>query len=99
MKGSGAATLQSPHEQAIERSLAWRSGKIDLVGTRIDEAISEMNRYNRRQIILADPGLAAERIDGVFQTNDPDGFARVIAGSFARSVDIANPNEIRILAH
>ncbi|AJA11200.1 anti-FecI sigma factor FecR [Sphingopyxis fribergensis] len=99
IRNNGSVDGRSSEEQVIERALAWRSGKIDLAGTRVDAAIAEMNRYNRRQIVLGDPILAAERIDGVFQTNDPEGFARVIAGSFSRSVDIANSNEIRILPH
>lgn len=79
-----------------ERALAWRSGKIDLAGTRVDEAIAEFNRYNVRQIVLRDPALAAERVDGVFRTDDPIGFARVIAGSFDASLDVSNSAEIRI---
>jgi transmembrane sensor len=81
---------------AAERALAWRSGKIDLAGRRVDEAIAEFNRYNVRQIVVRDPTLGAERVDGVFRTDDPIGFARVIAGSFDTSLDLSNPQEIRI---
>lgn len=81
---------------SAERRLAWRSGKIDLAGTRVDEAIAEFNRYNVRPIILGNPALGAERVDGVFRTDDPVGFARVIAGSFDGAVDLADPREIRI---
>jgi len=89
----GAAAGGAP---TAERALAWRSGKIDLAGTRVDAAIAEFNRYNDRQIILRDPALAAERVDGVFRTDDPIGFAQVIAGSFDVGVDTSNPKEIRI---
>jgi transmembrane sensor len=89
----GAAFENAP---AAERALAWRSGKIDLAGTRVDEAIAEFNRYNVRQIVLRDPALAAERVDGVFRTDDPIGFARVIAGSFDASLDVSDRAEIRI---
>lgn len=94
-----AAIVREPSKpDAIERSLAWRTGKIDLVGTRVKDAIADINRYNKRQVILADPSLAAEEFDGVFRTNDPEGFARVIAGSFDRSLDLTNPTEIKIVA-
>lgn len=89
----GAVAANAP---TAERALAWRSGKIDLVGTRVDEAIAEFNRYNPRQIVLTDPALAAERVDGVFRTDDPIGFARVIAGSFDARLDVSQPGEIRI---
>ncbi len=94
-----ASIVREPSEpDAIERSLAWRTGNIDLVGTRVEDAIADINRYNKRKIVLADPSLAAEVFDGVFRTNDPEGFARVVAGSFDRSVDLTNRREIRIVA-
>lgn len=95
----GSSIVREPPEpDAVERSLAWRTGKIDLVGTRVKDAITDINRYNKRKVILADPSLAAEEFDGVFRTNDPEGFARVIAGSFDRSLDLTNPGEIKIVA-
>jgi transmembrane sensor len=94
---SAAIVRELSEPDAIERSLAWRTGKIDLVGTRVKDAINDINRYNKRKVILADPSLAAEEFDGVFRTNDPEGFARVIAGSFDRSLDFTNPGEIRIV--
>lgn len=79
-----------------ERALAWRSGKIDLAGTRVDDAIAEFNRYNTRQIVLKDSSLGAERVDGVFRTDDPVGFAQVIAGSFDAGLDLSKSQEIVI---
>lgn len=81
---------------SAERALAWRTGKIDLVGTRVDAAIAEFNRYNERKIRLGSAALGAERVDGVFRTDDPTGFAQVIAGSFDVPVDLSDPAEIRI---
>lgn len=89
----GAVADNAP---SAERALAWRSGKIDLAGTRVGDAIAEFNRYNSRRIVLHDPALGAERVDGVFRTDDPVGFAKVIAGSFDAGLDLSNPQEIRI---
>lgn len=96
VRGDAIFSLKADGTDGAERSLAWRSGQIDLVGTRVDAAIAEINRYNKRQIVLADPILATEQFDGVFQTNDPEGFARVVAGSFGRSVDVSDPKVITI---
>lgn len=81
---------------AVDRALAWRGGKIDLVGQPLSEAMAEFNRYNRRKLLLADPALAGERFDGVFRTDDPAGFAAMIATSLQVPVDLSGPEVIRI---
>ena len=81
---------------SIDRALAWRSGKIDLDGETLEEAVAEFNRYNRRKLRIADPKLAGEAFDGVFRVDDPEGFARVAAVSLQVPVDSSAPDEIRI---
>jgi transmembrane sensor len=81
---------------AIDRMLAWRSGKIDLAGTPLSDAVAEFNRYNHRQIVIADPTIAAEQFDGVFGTNDPLGFATSVRDSFDVPVDVSDPGVIRV---
>ncbi|MDT9600106.1 FecR family protein [Sphingosinicella rhizophila] len=92
-----AAVQRAPAEaSSVDRALAWRSGKIDLVGQPLSEAVAEFNRYNRRKLQLADPALAGEQFDGVFRTDDPAGFARMIETSLQVPVDLSNPDAIRI---
>lgn len=92
-----AAVERAPAEASlVDRALAWRSGKIDLVGQPLSEAVAEFNRYNRRKLMLADPALAGEQFDGVFRTDDPAGFAEMIATSLQVPVDGSNPDMIRI---
>lgn len=79
----------------VDRALAWRSGRIDLAGETLGYAASEFNRYNRRQIVIADPALEQERFYGVFRTDDPEGFARAVNGSLSVPVR-ADSQEIRI---
>jgi transmembrane sensor len=80
---------------SIDRALAWRSGKIDLDGETLEEAVAEFNRYNQRKLRIVDPKLAREAFDGVFRVDDPEGFARVVEVSLQVPVDSA-PSEIRI---
>ena len=59
-----AAIVQQPAApSAIDRALAWRSGKVDLAGDRLDSAVAEFNRYNQRRLVIADPAatIAAVR--------------------------------------
>jgi transmembrane sensor len=81
---------------AIDRALAWRSGSIDLAGETLADAIETFNRYNSRKLILVDQHLAHERFDGVFHTNDPEGFALVVRGSLNVPIDRSDPAFIRI---
>ena len=60
----------------LDRKLAWRGGKIDLAGETLAEAVSEFNRYNVRQITVADGAAGGKRFYGVFRIDDPEGFAR-----------------------
>ncbi len=62
----------------VERKLSWREGRIELGGETLAEAVQEFNRYNSREIEIADPTLARKRFYGVFRTSDVEGFARSV---------------------
>lgn len=81
---------------SVDRALAWRNGKVDLVGSSLAEAIAEFNRYNERKIVLTDSRLAAEQFDGVFRTDDPVGFAMAVRDSIDVPVDFRRRTEIII---
>lgn len=81
---------------ALDRSLAWRGGKIDLVAIPLAEAAEEFNRYNARQIEIVDPALRGEQLDGVFGTNDPETFAIAVRDGLSVPVDMSDPKLIRI---
>lgn len=81
---------------SVDRALAWRSGKIDLAGEPLGDAVADFNRYNRRQLVIMDGALAKEQIDGVFRTDDPEGFAQAIKVTLDAPVDMSDPAQIRI---
>lgn len=93
---NAAISREPAGPSSVDRALAWRAGKIDLLGDRLDHAVAEFNRYNRRQIVIVDPALAAERFDGVFGTDDPAGFAKALGSSLDVPVDMSEATEIRI---
>lgn len=80
----------------IDRQLAWRGGKIDLVNMSLAEAVTEFNRYNERKILLLDDDVAAELIDGVFRTDDPEGFAVAVHNLLGIPLDMGDPRAIRL---
>lgn len=96
VSNDAAIKVAAAEPSAVDRSLAWRAGKIDLDGNRLDFAVGEFNRYNQRKIIIADPTLAAEEFDGIFRVDDPQGFALAVRDSLEVPVDIGHPDGIRI---
>lgn len=67
---------------AIARALAWRQHRVEFTGTPLADAVALFNRRNRGQLALADPALGELRISGVFWTDDPEGFARLLEAGF-----------------
>jgi transmembrane sensor len=96
VSNDAAINVAATEPSAVDRSLAWRAGKIDLDGNRLDFAVGEFNRYNARKLIIADPALAAEEFDGIFRVDDPEGFAIAVRDSLGVPVDTGHPDGIRI---
>ncbi|HEV7606647.1 MAG TPA: FecR domain-containing protein [Steroidobacteraceae bacterium] len=68
--------------QQLERRLAWTSGRLQFRGESLGEAVVEFNRYNRRQLRLADASLESLRVGGNFAATDPESFAAALASTF-----------------
>jgi len=51
------------------------------------DAVAEINRYTTHPVVLADAGIGAYRVSGVFKTGDPERFAQSMAEVFPLTVD------------
>jgi transmembrane sensor len=69
---SGAA--EPVREVDSHRALAWAEGRLIFKNDELSKVIAEFNRYNRVQLIVADPTLAAKPVSGVFNAADPEAF-------------------------
>jgi transmembrane sensor len=72
----------------IERALAWRTGELALNGESLDYAVAELNRYNRRKIVIDDPRLGREPLVGYFRTDQPENFGRAVANMVGAKVAV-----------
>jgi transmembrane sensor len=63
----------------LDEALAWKQGVVEFHDQPLSEAISQLNRYTRAQIIIKDPKVAAMRITGVFRTGDIPRFGRSVS--------------------
>lgn len=80
--GSTGSRSRAVSEGEIDRTLAWRQGGIALNGQSLEQAVAEFNRYNKRQIRIADPSIAGLRLAGYFQTTEPGSFVGAVTSAF-----------------
>jgi transmembrane sensor len=63
----------------LQQAVSWKAGFIDLNGRTLGDAAAELNRYNGRIVVIADPRLAAQTVVGRFQATDPTAFVTAAA--------------------
>lgn len=63
----------------VEDATAWQRGKIVLDNVPLEQAAMRVNRYSDRKVVVGDADAAALTVSGVFQTGDPETFARAMA--------------------
>lgn len=51
---------------------AWRHGQLLVVDASVAEVVERLRRYHAGWILLLDDGLAAKRVNGVYDLRDPD---------------------------
>jgi transmembrane sensor len=76
-----AVTLVSP--AALASALAWRERRVEFAETPLGETLAWFNRQNALQLSLATPALAQRRISGVYWSDDPEGFVRLLETSLS----------------
>jgi len=74
-------------DQQLADELGWRRGVLTFRYTTLAEAAAEFNRYNRTQIIIADPKVAQLTIYGAFAANDVASFADAAQAYFKLHVN------------
>ncbi len=80
---SGGRVSRKMLSQAeLDRELMWREGKIAFDDTPLRNAIAAFDRYGSVHIEVEDPLLLNHTVTGVFSSDDPMGFANVVAEVF-----------------
>lgn len=76
---------------------AWQSGRLAFRDETLAVAVSEMNRYSRRPLVIADPEIAGLRVSGIYRVGDAEEFARSLAVLLSLTVQ-ATPEFVSISA-
>ncbi|MGR4893563.1 FecR family protein [Sphingopyxis sp. LARHCG72] len=63
------------------RATSWVSGMLDFDRAPLSDVVGELNRYAPQRIILADPGLAAIPVSGLFRAGDQDRFVETLVAT------------------
>lgn len=71
----------------MQNMAAWQSGRLVFSHDLFMDAARSFNRYNARQLVIADPALAQMQISGVYDAGNPEGFARSAAALLPISIE------------
>ncbi len=74
-------------EQQLAQEVSWEHGILTFDRLSLIDAATELNRYNTRKLIIADPAAARLTIGGTFATNDVDAIANVAHEIFGLHVE------------
>jgi transmembrane sensor len=66
----------------VARARAWQERRLEFSDERLDRIVAEFNRYNRHQLVLADPALGAQLFGGKFPTDAPAALVRMLEINF-----------------
>jgi transmembrane sensor len=71
-----SATVDQPRADA---TAAWRRGEVVLNDTPLSDAVVEMNRYQRQQIVLEADDIGQLSISGIYRAGSNEDFANAVA--------------------
>ncbi|MES2692061.1 MAG: FecR domain-containing protein [Verrucomicrobiota bacterium] len=80
LKETVAPVAATPAE--IRQTLAWQTRRLDFDATPLGEIVTEINRYNRHQLVLGDERLKERRFGGSFPATDYATFVRMLEADF-----------------
>jgi len=78
----------------LERVLTWQGTQLVFERTPLGEAIAAFNSFNRLQLVLGEPALAARRLGGTFRADSVDAFVRLLETGFEISAERRGNDEI-----
>ena len=73
-----AGSVTRTESADVTTATAWTQRNLVFHGTALSEVVAELNRYNRKQLILDDASLQAVRINGVFSSTNPASLLRFL---------------------
>jgi len=79
---AGGVHLKELPKREMARKLAWQNQMLVFDGDTLSDVVAQFNRYNSRQLVIADPSLATLQIGGYFRPTNLDAFVNVLQSDF-----------------
>jgi transmembrane sensor len=95
--GSSTMVISKP-VAAVEDKLTWRDGRLVFDKTSLAEVADDFNRYNRQQLLISDPSIAAIRISGSFKASNVEAFVRLLKEAYGLKVELTADGKLKISA-
>ncbi|WP_299006059.1 FecR domain-containing protein [uncultured Caulobacter sp.] len=64
------------------RSLVWETGQLDFVDEPLEAAVTRMNRYSAKKLVIGDEAARSLPINGVFNAGDSAAFVEAIVAAY-----------------
>ena len=93
--GGTVASLDKVSPSGLQRALAWQERRLEFESVPLSEVVGEFNRYNRRQLVIEDPALAAKRFSGTFRADGYESLVRLLETDFG--VEIVRRENVLVL--
>ncbi|MBI5689053.1 MAG: FecR domain-containing protein [Verrucomicrobia bacterium] len=84
----GAPAVEQVAASARQRALAWQERRLEFDDVPLAEVVREFNRYNPRQLVIADSVLGGRRFSGVFRTDGQEPFVRLLESGFGVRAEV-----------
>ncbi len=77
----GIVSKEALPQDIMDKKLAWQAGALLFEGETLEEAMQEISRYTRRQLVIVDPAIRDTRVGGRFKTDNIDVLLNALAKS------------------
>ncbi len=82
----------------VARETSWLRGQLVFDDVALGDVVAELNRYSKRKIVIAEPGLEEVRLSGIYTPGNIKGFSEALWGAGVARVDSESDREVRIVA-
>jgi len=86
----GQISIMKVSPRTLADALSWRRGLLVFNHTSLADAALEFNRYNREEIVIADPTVGQLVFDGSLPANNPEELAQIAHSFFGLRSERAN---------
>lgn len=98
LQGGQELTKASPQPQAADLAAAtdWTEGRIRFHATPLRDAVAEVNRYGRQEIVLEPGPIGDRQVSGVFNAGDTQAFLVAVEDLFGLKAEADWSGRVRL---